>query len=142
MRKHLTATLLAASLTATTAFAGPPTAPVVSSQSVAAEAAKADLDRGLVAAVAFAVILAAMSGGSGKVLLPSDSRLKTDIKPVGTADNGLTLYTFRYKGSDALYQGVMAQDVLAHTPEAVATMANGFYAVNYDMLGLAMTRVD
>jgi len=142
MRKHLTATMLAVSLTATTAFAGPPQAPVVSSQSVAADAAKAEMDRGIVAALAFTVILVAISNGGGKVIAPSDSRLKTDIEPVGTAPNGLTLYNFRYKGSDALYQGVMAQDVLAHTPEAVVTMANGFYAVNYDMLGMSMTRID
>ena len=142
MRAHLTAAMLAVSLTATTAFAGPPTAPIISSQSVASEAAKAELDRGVVAALAFAVILVAISNGGGKVIVPSDSRLKTDIKPIGTAPNGLTLYNFRYKGSDARYQGVMAQDVLAHTPEAVVTMANGYYAVNYDMLGLSMTRID
>ncbi|MCW9044227.1 MAG: tail fiber domain-containing protein [Pseudopelagicola sp.] len=142
MRKHLTATLLAASLTATTAIAGPPVAPVISSQSVAADATKAEVDRGLIAALAFSVILVAISAGSAPAPVPSDSRLKTDIAPVGTAPNGLTLYNFRYKGSDALYQGVMAQDVLAHTPEAVVTMANGYYAVNYDMLGLEMTRID
>ena len=98
------------------------------------------MDRGIVAALAFSVILVAISAGSGPAL--SDIRLKTDIEAVGTAPNGLTLYNFRYKGSDALYQGVMAQDVLAHTPEAVVTMANGYYAVNYDMLGLSMTRID
>ena len=140
MRKHLTATLLAASLTATTAFAGPPQAPVVSSQSVASDAAKAEIDRGIVAALAFSVVLVALTAGSTPAL--SDIRLKTDIEPVGTADNGLTLYTFRYKGSDALYQGVMAQDVLAHTPEAVVTLPGGYYAVNYDMLGMSMTRID
>jgi len=140
MRKHLTATMLAVSLTATTAIAGPPQAPVVSSQSVASDAAKAEIDRGIVAALAFSVVLVALTAGSTPAL--SDIRLKTDIEPVGSAPNGLTLYTFRYKGFNALYQGVMAQDVLAHTPEAVVTLPGGYYAVNYDMLGLEMTRVD
>lgn len=74
--------------------------------------------------------------------LPSDRRLKTDITVVGTASNGLTLYNFRYIGDDVLYQGVMAQDVLKHTPSAVVTRPDGFMAVNYSALGLELTRVD
>lgn len=72
----------------------------------------------------------------------SDARLKTDITQVGFAKNGLPLYSYRYLGDDALFTGVMAQDVLAHTPEAVITMPGGFYAVNYDMLGLRRERLD
>jgi hypothetical protein len=72
---------------------------------------------------------------------PSDIRLKTDIEKVGIAENGLPLYNFRYLGSDAVYRGVMAQDVLEVFPEAVSTMPNGFLAVRYDMLGLRMTRI-
>ena len=72
----------------------------------------------------------------------SDIRLKTDIKKVGIAANGLPLYTFKYIGGDAVYRGVMAQDVLEVFPEAVSTMSNGFFAVHYDMLGLSMTRME
>jgi hypothetical protein len=72
----------------------------------------------------------------------SDIRLKTDIEQVGTAANGLPLYTFKYIGGDAVYRGVMAQDVLEVFPEAVSTMPNGFFAVHYDMLGLSMTRIE
>ena len=72
----------------------------------------------------------------------SDARLKTDITQIGTAENGLPVYSYRYLGHDALFSGVMAQDVLAHTPEAVVTMPGGFYAVNYDMLGMRMERLD
>ncbi len=49
---------------------------------------------------------------------------------------------FNRPGQDALYSGVMAQDVLAHTPDAVATMPSGYYGVNYEMLGLSMERLD
>lgn len=69
---------------------------------------------------------------------PSDKRLKTDINPIGTAANGLPLYTFRYTGFSPMFSGVMAQDVLAHTPEAVTTGPLGYMVVNYDMLGLEM----
>jgi hypothetical protein len=71
----------------------------------------------------------------------SDIRLKTDIVLIGKAENGLPLYTFRYIGGTAVYQGVMAQDVLKFMPEAVIYMPNGYMAVNYDMLGLTMERV-
>ncbi|MEW9834035.1 tail fiber domain-containing protein, partial [Mesorhizobium marinum] len=50
----------------------------------------------------------------------SDIRLKRDVECVGAAPNGLPLYTFRYLWSDAVYQGVMAQDVLKVFPEAVS----------------------
>lgn len=71
----------------------------------------------------------------------SDARLKTDIKHVGTAGNGLPLYHFRYAGQSQTYEGVMAQDVLTHTPEAVVDLG-GYYGVNYGMLGLEMRAVD
>lgn len=72
----------------------------------------------------------------------SDMRLKTDITQVGLAANGLPMYTYRYLGHDAVFSGVMAQDVLAHTPEAVIKMPGGFYAVDYEMLGMRMERLD
>jgi hypothetical protein len=72
---------------------------------------------------------------------PSDVLLKTDIKFVGRAENGLPLYEFRYIGGTSRYRGVMAQDVLLHMPEAVVTLPNGYLGVDYGMLGLRMTRV-
>jgi hypothetical protein len=79
--------------------------------------------------------------GASDLKAPSDIRLKTDIEKVGIAANGLPLYNFRYIGSDAVYRGVMAQDVLELYPEAVCTMPNGYLGVRYDMLGMRMTRV-
>ncbi len=77
-----------------------------------------------------------------EVIEVSDIRLKTDITEIGTASNGLPLYTYQYIGHDAVFEGVMAQDVLAHTPEAVITMPGGFYAVDYEMLGLELKKLD
>ena len=73
--------------------------------------------------------------------ITSDIRLKTDIEQVGVASNGLPLYNFRYLWSDAVYQGVMAQDVLKAFPGAVHTMPDGYLAVKYDLLGMKMVRV-
>jgi len=87
-------------------------------------------------------VLSTVTAGGDSVILekPSDIRLKTDIERVGIAANGLPLYTFKYIGSDDVYRGVMAQDVLEVFPEAVSTMPNGYLAVRYDMLGMKMTR--
>ena len=68
----------------------------------------------------------------------SDIRLKTDIRQVGTTAHNLPLYTFRYIGEDDRYEGVMAQDVLKVMPSAVSVGENGYYRVDYDMLGIRM----
>lgn len=78
-------------------------------------------------------------GGEGP--LPSDIRLKTDIRQVGTTAHNLPLYTFRYIGKDGQYEGVMAQDVLKVMPIAVSVGEDGYYRVNYDMLGIEMRRL-
>jgi hypothetical protein len=77
-------------------------------------------------------------GGGNVITQPSDARLKTNIKLIGVADNGLPLYSFRYVGSSQYFTGVMAQDVLSHTPEAVFVGPFGYMGVNYEMLGLEM----
>ena len=68
----------------------------------------------------------------------SDIRLKRDIVPVGKMDNGLTLYRFRYRWSETVYVGVMAQEVLDVDPDAVITGEDGFYRVDYARLGTEM----
>jgi len=74
-------------------------------------------------------------------LQESDRRLKTDLRVVGATVHGLALYEFRYRGRAGVYEGVMAQDVLAVMPEAVVKGSNGYYAVNYDLLGAPFRRV-
>ena len=49
----------------------------------------------------------------------SDKRTKTDIRKVGKLDNGLPVYTYRYKGTVNPQMGVMAQDVEKKNPGAV-----------------------
>lgn len=71
----------------------------------------------------------------------SDIRLKEGIVRVATAANGLPLYEYSYRGDSAVYRGVMAQDVLNHTPAAVHTMSNGYYAVDYGMLNLELEHI-
>ena len=71
----------------------------------------------------------------------SDLRLKTDIHRVGTTAHDLPLYTFRYLGEPALYEGVMAQDVLGVMPEAVSVAEDGYYRVDYELLGIPFRRL-
>lgn len=76
----------------------------------------------------------------------SDRRTKTDIKVVGFCkDLGIQLYSWKYCNDDPTrYVGVMAQDLLARTDLAHAVVIisegefAGYYAVNYQDLGLKM----
>lgn len=63
--------------------------------------------------------------------LISDRRLKEDITRTGTTPGGIPTYTFRYRGGETLFHGVMAQDLLEKFPEAVHTDENGFMSVDY-----------
>ena len=80
--------------------------------------------------------------GQEGAIIELDIRLKTDIRQVGTTAHNLPLYTFRYIGKDNQYEGVMAQDVLKVMPIAVSVGDDGYYRVNYDMLGIEMRRLD
>ena len=59
-----------------------------------------------------------------------------------TPSSPRTLYSFRYIGLPQVYSGVMAQDVLMHTPEAVISGPFGIMAVDYGMLGLEMQQIN
>jgi hypothetical protein len=63
----------------------------------------------------------------------SDRRAKTDIKKVGETDEGLNVYTYRYKGHPTTHMGVMAQEVEKVKPEAVINIG-GVKRVNYGLL--------
>lgn len=71
------------------------------------------------------------AGGFGGLFNFSDERLKTDISRVGTLDNGLPVYAYRYKHGGPMQIGVMAQDVQQVKPEAVIETDSGYLAVNY-----------
>ena len=83
----------------------------------------------------------AAAGGEGSPT-PSDARLKEDVRQIGRTKHGLPLYRFRYRGGDEVFAGVMAQDVIRLMPAAVSVGADGFYRVDYPMLGIAMERVN
>jgi hypothetical protein len=66
-------------------------------------------------------------GGGGY----SDIRLKEDINYIFTMDNGVPIYTFKYKWSDDVNIGTMAQDIEDMIPEAVSINSNGYKMVDY-----------
>ena len=61
----------------------------------------------------------------------SDIRLKKDINYIFTMKNGVPIYTFKYKWSDDVNIGTMAQDIEDMIPEAVSTNSAGYKMVNY-----------
>ena len=70
-----------------------------------------------------------MAGGAMS-MGASDRRVKTDISRVGTLDNGLPVYVYRFKHGGPMQIGVMAQEVERVKPHAVAEIG-GIKHVNY-----------
>jgi Chaperone of endosialidase len=79
------------------------------------------------------------AGGGGR---RSDVRLKHDIALLGRLDNGIGFYRFIYNGGDTAYVGVMAQEVEAVMPQAVARGRDGYLLVFYDRLGVKFQSYD
>jgi len=79
----------------------------------------------------------AMLGGlfslGSAAITASDIDVKEDIRQVGTMDNGLPVYTYRYKGQPQVHMGVMAQEAAKVRPEAVFKV-NGILHVDYGRL--------
>lgn len=71
------------------------------------------------------------SAGASLIPLLSDRRAKTEIKRIGTADNGLGLYLYRYKSGGPFQIGVMADEVEQVAPNAVVLGPDDFKRVNY-----------
>ena len=63
----------------------------------------------------------------------SDRRLKSGIIRVGTHPLGIGWYKYTIFGIHT--QGVMADELLQVRPEAVRTGPDGYYRVNYDLIG-------
>jgi hypothetical protein len=78
-------------------------------------------------------------GALGSLFTKSDARLKENIVPIGVRD-GHVVYEWNYIGGDAIFRGVMAQDLL--NTDAVVMDTDGFYAVNYAKVGFPMERVN
>ena len=60
----------------------------------------------------------------------SDIRLKDDIKLIGQSPSGINIYSFRYKGDDTRYQGVLAHQV----PHASIVNDKGYLMVDYSKI--------
>ena len=80
----------------------------------------------------FNTILGA-AAGAGMSKLMSDRRAKTDIRRVGQTDNGVPIYTYRYKMGGPVLMGVMADEVKTLAPSAYCEAAapGGYDAVDY-----------
>ncbi|MCU1273067.1 MAG: hypothetical protein JWO48_498, partial [Bryobacterales bacterium] len=75
-------------------------------------------------------------------IIVSDTRLKRDIALMGRRQDGLGIYSYRYLWSDAVYVGVIAQEVALVYPNAVVRdPLNGYLGVDYARLGLHLMRV-
>ena len=74
-------------------------------------------------------------------VIRSDSRLKEDIKKIGTSIDGHNIYKFKYLDSSEYYTGVMAEEVLAKKPEAVSRLDNGYWGVDYSQIDVEMREV-
>jgi hypothetical protein len=72
-----------------------------------------------------------MGGLGAAALFFSDIRLKDDVERVGTLNDGIPIYRYRYKGRPETQIGVMAQDVEQTRPDAVLEHPSGFKMVDY-----------
>lgn len=70
-------------------------------------------------------------GTIAAIAAASDRRVKKHIKRIGTADNGLPLYSFQYISGGPTIVGVMAQDVQEVNPGAVHDI-DGVLHVDYN----------
>ena len=74
-------------------------------------------------------------------IIKSDRSLKENIKKLGESPSGIGIYKFNYIGNAKKYIGAMADDVMKVVPEAVSTMANGFFGVNYNLIDVQFKEV-
>ena len=98
----------------------------------AQNAANSQLTQGLFS-LGGAALMAPTGTFGGASGLFSDRRLKTNIKQIGTADNGLNVYSYNYVWGGPTQLGYMADEVEKLIPEAVGE-SQGYKTVNYGMI--------
>lgn len=98
----------------------------------AQNAANSQLTQGLFQ-LGGAALLAPTGTFGGPTGLFSDRRLKTDIKQIGVADNGLKIYSYKYVWGGPTQIGYMADEVEKLVPQAVGEF-NGYKTVDYGMI--------
>jgi hypothetical protein len=86
--------------------------------------------------VALIDMLNRINTGSTGTTTTSDRRLKTDIQTIGVLDDGLKVYSYRYKSGGPMQIGVMADEVAVLRPQAYIKggAGDGFDAVDYSKL--------
>ena len=77
-------------------------------------------------------------GGGGWGPWKSDIRLKEEIQLIGRSQSGINIYRFKYKDTDGMYEGVMAQEV----PWAAEIGNNGYYMVDYNKVDVEFRRLN
>lgn len=78
-------------------------------------------------------LFGSIGAGAGLAASLSDARAKENISRVGTLDNGLPVYAYRYKSGGPMQIGLMAHDVERLKPQAIVERPDGLKAVNYGM---------
>ena len=76
-----------------------------------------------------------LSGGNNSIF--SDRRLKENISLIGKSKSGLNIYTFKYKGKEGVYQGVMSDEV----PQEAVIKSGGYDMVNYSTLDVEFKEI-
>jgi hypothetical protein len=71
----------------------------------------------------------------------SDIRLKEGIVFKHVSSMGLNVYEFSYRGSQARWQGAIAQEVQTIIPDAVMTHPSGFLMVDYNRIDVTFKAV-
>jgi hypothetical protein len=65
----------------------------------------------------------------------SDIQYKENLTLIGTSNNGINIYEFKYKDKEGLYKGVIAQELIGTEYEdALSINADGLYEVDYDKI--------
>jgi hypothetical protein len=78
--------------------------------------------------------LMSAAGSIAGAAMFSDSRLKRNIKRIGTHITGIGIYCYNYIWGDTMHIGVMAQELQKVKPEAVIETESGYLAVDYNKL--------
>jgi hypothetical protein len=82
------------------------------------------------------------TGGAGSAgpwtMFGSDIRLKEEIQLIGRSQSGINIYRFKYKDTDGMYEGVMAQEV----PWAAEIGNDGYYMVDYNKVDVEFRRLN
>ena len=86
----------------------------------------------------------AMGAASIAAGFSSDTKLKENIKYIGSSPEGHNIWEFNYKGSSKRYRGAMAQEVAKINPMAVSIVedtAGKYLAVDYNKIDVDMVEV-